>query len=151
MNELIAAWTRAGNAVAAYYEKEAGAEAPAGRLSEDIPKAARTRKPKEEKAPDAPAAPAQPAVPPTPPAAAELTDKESYDEMCRLAIAYIAADKPGTEERRALAMKHVEATYRVSALSGVPHGPQRLQLIEWFKGNLPKVAASAPAPAGFGV
>lgn len=103
------------------------------------------------KEPEAPA-PLPPVVPPAiPPATApEMTDKESYDELCRLAIGFIAADKPGTEERRAKAMSHVESTYKVSALSGVPHGPQRLQLIAWFKSQN-GTAAPASAPAGFGV
>ncbi len=161
MNDLIAAWTRAGNAFAAHYEKlngaapETAAPAPT-RLSEDTPKATRTRKPKEAPAEAAaPATPTPPAAAPAPAPAAqpEMTDKESYDELCRLAISFIAADKPGTEERRGTAMKHVESTYKVAALSAVPHGPQRLQLIGWFKDQLIAGAQKAPmpAPAGFGV
>ncbi|MES2155977.1 MAG: hypothetical protein V4510_12660 [bacterium] len=157
MNDLIAAWTRAGKAFAEYYEKQANplrtTEAPA-KLSEDTPKATRTRKPKEPEA-AAPAAPTPPAAAPAPAPAAqpEMTDKESYDELCRLAISFIAADKPGTEERRGSAMKHVGDTYKVAALSAVPHGPQRLQLIGWFKDQLIAGAQKAPtpAPAGFGV
>ena len=145
MNELIAAWTRAGNAVAAYFESQVGDGGPGEPVPPAAPKKARAKKDAETAAPSAP-----PAAPPAPPAAVEMTENESYDELCKHVIGYIGAPAAGHEARRAFAEKHVADTYKVASLSAVPHGPQRAQLTQWFKEQM-KGAAAAPAPAGFGV
>ncbi len=117
----------------------------------DAAPAKTTKKAKKEPETAPPAAAAPPAAPPAPPAAPEMTDKESYDELCKHVIAYIGAPAAGHEARRAFAEKHVSDTYKVASLSAVPHGPQRTQLTQWFKEQIAKPAAAAPAAGGFGV
>lgn len=111
------------------------------------PKKSRTAKAKSENG----AAEAQPEKTAEP----EMDEKQSYDELCRVTLAFINkdADAAAAAIRRAHAEKFVTETYKVAALSKVPHGPQRLQLIAWMKEQLVsyKAPAAAPQPAGLGV
>jgi hypothetical protein len=107
---------------------------------------------KEKTAPEAAAAAAPTQAEASNPTAPEPTEKETYDELTRLAATFIGPNTPGADDRRAKAVKHVTDTYKVDALSKVPHGPQRAQLIGWFKDQLvEKQKAAAAAPSGFGV
>lgn len=138
----------------AYFEQQLGGASTTDaapkktRTKKETTAAAETAAPAPTPAPAVP--PAAPATPATP-AVPEMTDEESYKELCRHVAAFIAPQTPGEEERRAFAIKHVADTYKVDALNKVPHGPQRTQLIQWVKDQLVKKNTPAPAPSGFGV
>lgn len=157
MNELLQAWTRAGNAVAAHFEKLNGgvALAPAPVPAAEEP--ARTRKPRAAK-PEA-AVPSAASAPgadfsaglgiqgdaPVPPAAAAdpaLDEKKSLDEMYKLAMEFVNKDAVAANvaARQAKAKAHYGSVYKVGNIKDLPH-TQRLQFIAWLREQISSPAA----------
>ena len=160
MNELLQAWTRAGHAVAAHFEKLAGAQSlPLAAPAAPVEEPKKERKPRAAKA-EAPAAP--PAAAPAPGADFSaglgiqadasagatasvdpaLDEKKSLDEMYKLAMEFVNKDAVAANvaARQAKAKTHYGQVYKVGNIKDLPH-TQRLQFIAWLKAEIASPAA----------
>jgi hypothetical protein len=156
MSELIAALTRAANAVAIYYEKQASPlQAVTPRESEALETAmkdepVKTRKPRAPKAetvtlPEAPAAGAAVAIPTAPVAAKDMSEDDSVLEIRNVAKAY--AKRFANQLDGVAAFRKLMAdTCKVGKMDDLVHA-QRLQLIGVVKAEI----AKADKPAGVAV
>lgn len=156
MDELIKAWTRAGNAIAAYYEK-AGSPLtrvtdapPAPRLSEDVPpKTRKPRAPKDETIAAAPAPTAAPApaaaAAPTSAAVLEPTEEDSLKEVRALAKTFVQRFQNQVDGIKAF-RELIAATTGVARIDDLVHS-QRLVVIAKAKAEIAKGKVAAPAPA----
>lgn len=151
MEELLKALTRAANAVATYYEKQAGVLGLPGLETPPEPKERKPRAKKEEITPaPAPAAGAPAAA--TPPAAVagaavvEPSEEDSLKEVRALAKTYVqrfANQVDGIKAFREL----IAATTGVARIDDLVHS-QRLLVIAKAKGEIAKgKVAPAAAPA----
>jgi len=152
MNELIQAWTRAGNAVAAYFEKAAQVPStliPPGTVLDTTPGPIEAPKPRKPRAPkaEAPAAPVAPAAPAPAPTAGEVTEEASLLEIKAIAKTYVqrfANQVDGIKAFRQLMSDKV----KVARLDDLVHA-QRLIVIEAAKAEIAK-ATPAVAAANVG-
>ncbi len=165
MDELLKAWTRAGNAVAAYFEKAVQPSLP----GLDSPPAAEPKPRKKRTAADGPeagaAAAAPAAIPPTPPAApaaqppagaavVEQSEEESLKEVRALAKTFVQRFQNQVDGIKAF-RELIAATTGVARIDDLVHA-QRLSVIakakmEIAQKDAPKVAAPQHETAGTAV
>lgn len=149
MNELIQAWTRAGNAVAAYYEKAGNPMLQVGEVVKteiiDLgPK--KERKPRATKA-EAPAPEApkpEPAVV-LPGSATEMSEDDSLKEVRAVAKAFVQRFANQVDGITAF-RKLMSDTCKVGKIDDLVHA-QRLQVITAAKAEILKADAPKPAAA----
>lgn len=140
MLELIQAWTRAGNAVAVYYEKQSGMtgkDVAAAPTTDAPPAEPKPRKPRASKLTEAQAddiSGGAPASKPLPPAEPEISDADSLADLYKSVGAFVQkdADEAARAARQKKAKDHLAAEYRVANLKELSI-PQRLQFIGWIK------------------
>lgn len=148
MEELLKALTRAANAVAVYYEKQAHPLLPLGDAPASVPAsepAPRTRKPR---APKIEAEIAPPAAPVKP--ASELSEAESTAKIKATAKTYVQRFANQVDGIAAFRKLMVD-TCRVGKLDDLVHA-QRLQVISAAEADIAKgTTAPAPKPAAASV
>lgn len=148
MNELIAALTRAANAVAAYYEEQLGLDpTPAADphlTAAEATGAKKTRKPRVTKAAELEVPPAAPpaAVPPAAAATPAIPEGEALTECYKIAAAYVNKDtvEANVAARQMKAREHMDTTYKVKQIKDLSY-PQKLAMVEWFRAQLAAPAA----------
>lgn len=140
MSELIQAWTRAGNAIADYFEKAGSpllpfTAAPVVAAAEPAAAPAKVRASKKEKAP-APELPAPTASPadilPPGPALPDMTEEQSAKAVYEVCAAFVQRFAKATPDGRTAALAILAEQFKVAAIKDLVHS-QRLQFISALK------------------
>lgn len=156
MEELLKALTRAANAVAVYYEKQAHpllplVDAPAPTPAAE-PQPEKVRKPRKAAepapapAPAAAAAPAPAPAPAAPVAAGDMTEEQSLKEVRAIAKTFVQRFANQVDGITAF-RKLMADTCKVGKIDDLVHA-QRLQVITAAKAEIAKGATPAPVAAG---
>lgn len=152
MNELIEAWTRAGIAVAKYFEHKAGNPMPTSEEAvkpEVLAEIAAVKKERKTRATKAEAPVAAVAAPAAPPSVAEMTEDASILEL--RAVAKVFVQRFGNQADGIAAFRKLMAdTCKVAKIDDLVHA-QRLQMIIAAKAEIAKADKTAPATVGAGV
>lgn len=154
MNELIQAWTRAGLAVAAYFEKcgnpvlSVVRTGPETVVDTPAPAEPKPRKPRAVKATDTvtlPEAPAAGAAVVLPGSATEMSEDDSLKEVRAVAKAFVQRFANQVDGITAF-RKLMSDTCKVGKIDDLVHA-QRLQVITAAKAEILKADAPKPAAA----
>lgn len=142
MNELIQAWTRAGLAVAAYFEKQLNSAQPELPLRTPAPAAAAAEpapepKPRVRKEKAAAVAATAPLVDPN--MTAEQSAKEVYD----VATAFVERFKKDSPDGRTMALAILKEKFNAAAIAELKEHAQRVQFIGALKAKMAEADKAA--------